>query len=217
MHRSTIIGALLTCGLALGGCAGEQPAAPPPTPGDAAGATSPEDPGPEDPEPGDAAAEDDPATDDAEHTATDRDFAQQLRTHHLQMLDVAAMARSNGAGPALAGFAEQVSRQRQVELGELDTWLSATQGQQSGSAPEDSGGPHSRLPGELSPQLLQRLHDSRGAEFERSFTEAMGGLYDGAEQIAQTELDEGSAAQMRLLAEDLLARHDAELAHLNSL
>ncbi|MBK0869974.1 MULTISPECIES: DUF305 domain-containing protein [unclassified Saccharopolyspora] len=207
MHRSTIIGALLTCGLALGGCAGEQPGPPPPAPGDAAGATSPED----------EAAEDDPAADDAEHTATDRDFAQQLRTHHQQVLDVAAMARSNGAGPALTGFAEQVSRQRQVELGELDTWLSATQGRQSGSAPEDSGGPHSRLPGELSPELLQRLRDSQGPEFERSFTEAMGGLYDGAAQIAQAELDEGSAAQMRSLAEDLLARHDAELAQLNAL
>lgn len=206
MHRSAIIGAALGCALALGGCGAERAGdEAPPSPGSAAESAAPDQ--------GDAPA----APEDAAHTRTDQDFAEQLRAHHQQALELLALAEHGGGSPATTGFAAQVRPQRQAELAELESWLATSRGQQSGSAPEDTDGDVSPVPGELTPEAVQRLRQARGADFDRGFEQAMRGLYDGAEQLAQTELDEGSAPPMRSLAERLLDRQDAERVQLDAI
>lgn len=218
MHRSGIIGAALSCALVLGGCAAEQPGGPPPPQSGSAEPGAEESAPPDGPSP----------SEDAARTGTDLDFAAQLRTHHQQVLELLSLAERNApANPAVARFAAQVRPQRQAELAELEAWI-AGPGEQSGSAPEDDdapgdGGPagtqgaHSPLPGELTPDRMEGLRRARGAEFDRGFKEFLTGLYDGAEQLAQTELDEGSAPPMRSLAERLLDRQDAERPQLDAL
>ncbi len=197
-----LIGAALACGLVLTGCGpAPQPAPPPAT-------DTSEAPGTDD--------ADLDELEDGSHTSTDQEFASQLLAHHQQLLELTDLAAESG-DPEVAAFAARLRQDRQAQADELTGWLTATEGLPSGSAPEDLVAEPSQLPGMPSAELLARLRQVRGAEFTASFKEAMTGLYDGGEQLAQAELEEGSAPEMRSLAERVLDGHDTERADLTAL
>ncbi|MFR9731582.1 DUF305 domain-containing protein [Saccharopolyspora sp. MS10] len=202
VSAARLFGAVLACGLALAGC-GPAPAPPPPAPAPGSEVAAPEEAWPEEFE-------------DASHTGTDREFARLLVEHHHQQLELAGIAEYAG-DPATASFAEAIGRERRAQLDELSAWLISTEGAPSGSAPEDLGLGEAPLFGTPNPELAARLRQTSGPEFTPLFKQAMSGLYDSSGQLAQAELEEGSAAQMRALAERILDEHDAELSRLHAL
>lgn len=197
-----LAGAALACGLALTGCGPAQQPAPPPA------ADTSEAPGVDAPEPGEQ--------EDAAHTSTDQEFARQLLAHHRRLLELTELAEESG-DPEVAAYAAGIRQDRQAQADELARWLSDTEGVPSGSAPEDLVAGESQVPGMPSEQLVAQLQQARGPEFTGPFKEAMTGLHDGGEQLAQAELEEGSATQMRSLAERILDGRDAERADLTAL
>ncbi|GAB2661567.1 hypothetical protein GCM10027271_20420 [Saccharopolyspora gloriosae] len=197
-----LVGAALACGLALTGCGPAEQPAPPPA------ADSSEPPGADAPETEEQ--------EDAAHTSTDQEFARQLLAHHQQLLELTELAADSG-DPEVAAYAAGIQRDRQAQADELTRWLTDTEDVPSGSAPEDLVAGESRVPGMPSAELVDRLRQARGPEFTGPFKEAMAGLYDGGEQLAQAELEEGSATQMRSLAERILDGRDVERADLTAL
>lgn len=209
-----LAGAALTCGLVLTGCGpAEQPAPPPPAPDapppveddapDGDEVSDDEDPGIEEPE-------------DASHTGTDQEFARRLLAHHQLLLEISSLARESG-DPRAARFAERTAPERQAEADELTAWLTAVEGAPSGSAPEDLVTEDDEQSGLPHPDLVEQLRTAHGDEFTAPFKQAVSELYGCSEQLAQAEMQEGSAAQMRALAERILDEHDGERAELAAL
>ncbi|GAB3285349.1 DUF305 domain-containing protein [Parasphingorhabdus pacifica] len=206
MRRSTIIGALLAGGLALAGCSpSEEPSDQPPAPGTPPPATE------------QASGEATGAVQGSAHTGTDKEFAQQLLTHHEQLVELAGLAERNAQDPRIKELAAEIQQSESAEIGELEAWLAATAGEESDSAPEDAEGSGAELPSALSPEELDQLREIRGSEFDRRWQQAVLALEEGALQVAKTELDEGSDEEMRALAEKIVSEQPAQIDKVKSL
>lgn len=207
MRRSTIIGAVLAGGLALAGCTpSEEPSTQPPAPGTPQPATAQA--------PGGAGESGEGGS---EHTGTDQEFAQQLLTHHQQLAEISSLASQNSQKPQVQQLGAEILRTQQSEIGEIETWLASTSGQESGSAPEDAAGSGAEIPG-LQPQAtVDQLRQAKGPAFDQQWKQAVIALQEGSLQMAQAELDEGSAEQMRTLAEKIVGSRQADIDKLKAL
>lgn len=205
VRRSTIIGAVLAGGLALAGCTpNEGPSDQPPAPGTPPPATAQQNAGA------------DAQGSDGDHTATDREFAQQLLNNHQQVLQLASMASQNAEKPNVKALAAQLQQQAKSQLDAVTSWLGSAAGRQSGSAPEDDADQTDGR-GLQTQQQLQQLSQLRGAAFDAQWRQAMVSLQQNAVQLAQTELEEGSAKQLRDLAEQVVSEQQQALNDLNAL
>ena len=155
-------------------------------------------------------------SEDAAHTGTDQEFARRLLAHHQLLLEATSLAQDSGE-QRVATFAARIAPERQAEADELTAWLTAVEGAPSGSAPEDLVAEEDEQSGLPHPGLVEQLRTARGTEFTAPFKQVVAELYDCSEQLAQSELQEGSAEQMRALAEHTLDEHDAERAELEAL
>ncbi|MCI2420294.1 DUF305 domain-containing protein [Saccharopolyspora sp. K220] len=204
MRRSTIIGAVLVGGLALAGCTpSEEPSDQPPAPGTPPPATAQQHTGHS-------------AGSTGEHTETDREFAQQLLANRQQVLELAGLAASNAQSAEVKALATELQQAAQPQVDRLNAFLSSAAGQQSGSAPEDEADDTDDA-GLQTPQQLQELQQLSGAEFDEQWQQAMLSLQQSAGQLARIQQEEGSAQEMRTLAEEFVAEDQATLDKLNAL
>ncbi len=194
-----IIGALLAGGIALTGCTpSEEPSPVPPAPGtpppaNALGEQSRPDEG------GQAHA-----VAYEQHTSTDQQFAQQVLSNREQLLELGGMATKNAEKPEVKQLATTLRQDQQPEIDEIKAWLRSTESKQSDSAPEDAASAETDEAGTLSPPELRQLGQTLGAEFDRQWVAAVLALQQGASELANTELEEGSAQRMRDLAEKIV-------------
>ncbi|WP_190818265.1 DUF305 domain-containing protein [Saccharopolyspora pogona] len=204
MRRSTIIGAVLAGGLALAGCTpSEAPSDQPPAPGT--------------PPPATAQQHAEHGTGSTgEHTATDREFAQQLLANRQQVSKLADLAATNAQSAEVKSLAAELKQSVQPQVEQLNGFLDSAAGQQSGSAPEDEA-ENSADAGLQTDQQLQQLSKASGAQFDQQWKQAMLSLQQGAGKLARTEQEEGSAQVMRKLAEELVADEQQTTTKLNSL
>lgn len=211
MRRSTIIGALLAGGLALTGCTpSEEPSDQPPAPGTPPPATAQAHSG--------SGHSEGEGVGEGSHTSTDQEFAQQLLTHHEQLVEIVGLANQNSQNPQVKQLASEIQQAQQAEIEEIKTWLASTEGKESASAPEDTAaGASSEVPGLQQPAVVDQLRAARGPAFDQQWKQAVIALQEGALQLAQTELDEGSAEQMRSLAEKIAGSRQAEIDKVKSL
>jgi uncharacterized protein (DUF305 family) len=208
VRRSTIIGAVLAGGLALAGCTpSEEPSDQPPAPGTPPPAAAQQ-------HAGQHAEQGHGST--GEHTATDREFAQQLLANRQQVLELTELAGSKAQSAEVKALATELQQATQPQVERLNAFLNSAAGQQSGSAPEDEGDDADDA-GLQTPQQLQQLRQLTGAQFDQTWKQAVLKLEQGAGQLARTEQEEGSAQEMRKLAEELVAAEQQNLQKLNAL
>jgi uncharacterized protein (DUF305 family) len=205
VRRSTIIGAVLAGGLALAGCTpSDEPSDQPPAPGTPPPATAQQQAGQH--------TEQGPGS-TGEHTETDREFAQQLLANRQQVLELAKLAASNAQSADVKALATELQQAAQPQVDRLNAFLNSAAGQQSGTAPEVEGDDA----GLQTPQQLQQLRQLTGAQFDEAWKQALLKLEQSAGQLARTEQEEGSAQEMRELAEELVAAEQQNLQKLNAL
>nr|WP_228047233.1 DUF305 domain-containing protein [Saccharopolyspora sp. HNM0983] len=198
-------------GLALAGCTpSEEPSEQPPAPGTPSPAAA------EQPVSHQPSQEGQPAQEGAgaEHSSTDREFAEELLGNREQVLELADAAGRNAGANAVRTLANDLRGAAQPQADQLTGWLSSTAGQESSSDPQDQA-PAGDLAGTLDDEQVQQLTALGGAQFDSGFRQAVTELADGAEQLARVQLEEGSSAEMRGLAEQVLAEHEEVLAAIN--
>lgn len=54
---------------------------------------------------------------------TDRDFAEMMRMHHQQAVEMAKAEVQHGKSPELKAMAQKIIKDQQKEIGQLDQWL----------------------------------------------------------------------------------------------
>ncbi|MCR5867625.1 DUF305 domain-containing protein [Aquincola sp. J276] len=54
---------------------------------------------------------------------TDRDFAEMMRMHHQQAVEMAKVEVQHGKSPELKAMAQKIIKDQQKEIGQLDQWL----------------------------------------------------------------------------------------------
>jgi uncharacterized protein (DUF305 family) len=135
---------------------------------------------------------------------TDVWFMQHMAPHLLQDSSIAYLTRDRISDPELARLADTVHRSGQAHLGRLQGWLA-----ERGLAPHG----HSHQRGDtLRRTDLERLSRLDGHALDLTFVKVMTARHRAGSKLAATQLRDGSLPEVRQLAQQLLAEHQAQIA-----
>lgn len=162
-----------------------------------------------------------PASDDgageavAEHNDVDVTFAQQMIPHHAQAIEMAQLAQTRGASPAVVRLAADVEAAQGPEIEQLTAWLEEWDeevpdaGMTHGDMADDAHG--SQMPGMMDDDDMAMLEEASGPEFDRSFLGLMIEHHRGAVAMAETEVADGSHAGAVAMARRIVSSQQDEI------
>ncbi|MDV8001416.1 DUF305 domain-containing protein [Rhodococcus sp. IEGM 1408] len=210
---ATIAAAALT--LTACGDDGDDPlAAGPASPGVTAGQTS-------SPVPGGAT--------DAEPSAADVEFSRMMIPHHRQAIAMSdILLAKEGISEEMRTLAEDVTREQGPEIEQMRRWLQewgepagpmgapgmAGEPEHMGGHVGGQGGDEGGMPmmeGMLSPQEIRELQEAEGTDASRLFLEQMIAHHEGAIDMAQEEVSDGTYPPTVELARSMIETQQLEI------
>jgi uncharacterized protein (DUF305 family) len=149
-----------------------------------------------------------PAPNDADIT-----FTQNMIPHHQQAIDMAKLVDSHTDRPELGKLADSIVSSQSREITQMQGWLRSWG---KPATPSEGHGGHGdiEMPGMMSEADMSRLMESTGTEFDLGFVEMMAAHHQGAIDMANTELKDGSLPQVTRLAEQIIDTQQAEIDQL---
>jgi uncharacterized protein (DUF305 family) len=138
---------------------------------------------------------------------TDVWFMQHMAGHLLQTTSILHLSSDRITRPELAGLADNIDRQGQAHLQQLQGWLN-----ERGLAPYDP----QQQPGSGKETDLERLARIRGARFDLEFLTVMTARHRAGSKLAATEVREGSVPEVRQLAQQLLAERQDQIGKMQA-
>ena len=133
---------------------------------------------------------------------TDVWFAQHMVPHLLQTTAILDLASDRITHPELAQLADTMNQQGQAHQQQLQGWLD-----RRGLAPYDP----QQDPNRRKASDLARLSEVRGAGFDLAFLEVMVARHRAGSRLAAAEFRKGGVPEVRQLAAQLLAEHQAQV------
>lgn len=143
-------------------------------------------------------------------------FAQMMVPHHEQAVEMAdiALDPAVGAGTAVTGLATQIKAAQDPEIAQMKGLL----GQWGRPLSPDDGMDHgSMMSGMLSPEQLDSLSTQRGPAFDAAWAAAMIAHHEGAIDMANDVLKDGTHPDVRELAGAIVTAQTAEIETLRPL
>lgn len=150
----------------------------------------------------------------SEHNADDIKFAQRLIPHHEQAVVLSRLAVAHAADQEVKALAQRVQGAREPEMKQL---MALLRGWDEPVAPPDHDDVGHGDFGLLTEEELQRLEQAAGAEFDREWLRLMIEHHEGAVEIAEIELREGTDSLAKLFAQNVVDSQTGELAELRAL
>lgn len=143
-------------------------------------------------------------------------FAQMMIPHHEQAIEMSDMALdpTMGASEEILDLATQIKDAQDPEITQMKNLLMAW------NKPEaaDSGMDHSSMmSGMMSSDEMAELGKKMGKDFDVAWAEAMIAHHEGAIEMANTVLDDGTNAEIRELAQVIVKGQQAEIETLQSI
>ncbi|GAB3479134.1 DUF305 domain-containing protein [Nocardiopsis coralliicola] len=147
----------------------------------------------------------------AQHNDADVMFAQMMIPHHEQALEMADLAEDR-SGPEVGDLAAEIAEAQGPEIEQLTGMLASW-----GEDPE--GGDHDghSMDGMLSDDQMAELEAADGAEFDALFTAFMIEHHEGAVDMAEAQIEDGSDPEATELAEEIVAAQEDEIAQMEDL
>lgn len=153
----------------------------------------------------------------AEFNGADVMFAQMMIPHHEQAIEMSDMALNPKAGASaeIIALATQIKNAQDPEIAQMTSLL-----QSWGKAlTADHGGMDhsSMMSGMLSAEDMKKLGSLTGTAFDTAWAKGMIGHHEGAVEMAQDVLTDGSNTEVRSLAQSIVSTQTAEIATLRAL
>jgi uncharacterized protein (DUF305 family) len=168
----------------------------------------------------------------ADHNAADLVFAQQMIVHHQGAVEMADLAPTRAASQEVKDLAVRIKAAQGPEIEQMQSWLAtwgaamptAASVTDDGMGGMDHGGMSGMgkegdmdMPGMMSGAQMQELTDATGSDFDRLFLELMIVHHQGAIEMSDTEIAEGSNPAALALAESITTSQTAEIAEMQQL
>ena len=178
----------------------------------------------------------------ATFNAADVAFAQMMIVHHQGAIQMADLAPSRAQNQDVLALAARIKAAQAPEIDQMTSWLTAwgaAPSMMSGSATSgmggmdmggmdmggmDMGGTTSAaessamsMPGMMSGDQMQQLESASGAAFDKMFLELMIVHHQGAVEMAETEIADGSNPEAVALAQKIKSDQTAEIAEIQAL
>ncbi|GAB3733850.1 DUF305 domain-containing protein [Nocardiopsis nanhaiensis] len=164
--------------------------------------------------------------DTSEFNDADVAFAQMMIPHHEQATTMAELAQGR-AGDEVQALAEEIKAEQGPEIEQMNTLLESW-GQEpmdgmdhDGMEDMDHEGmedmDHEGMAGMMSEEQMAELEAAENEEFDTMFLEMMIEHHEGAIEMSQTQLDEGTNPEARALAEDIIDAQQSEIELMNEM
>ncbi|MFC6238095.1 DUF305 domain-containing protein [Longivirga aurantiaca] len=143
-------------------------------------------------------------------------FAQLMIPHHEQAVEMADLALERETSPEVKALAEQIKGAQDPEIEQMTAWLAAWGAPTQMPGVEHSGD-HAGMPGMMSDDDMSALADAQGAAFDEKWLTLMIAHHEGALTMAQQVLGTTTDAEVRTLAEAVVAGQKAEITEMTAL
>ena len=151
----------------------------------------------------------------AEAAPNDADvtFTQNMIPHHQQAIEMAQLVDSHTDRPELRKLADSIQSSQRQEITQLQGWLRSWG---KPMTPSEGHGGHgdTEMPGMMSEADMRRLMAATGTEFDLAFLDMMAAHHQGAIDMANTELKDGSLPEITRLAEQIIDTQQDEIDQL---
>jgi uncharacterized protein (DUF305 family) len=151
----------------------------------------------------------------AEAAPNDADvtFTQNMIPHHQQAIEMAKLVDTHTDRPELRKLADSIQSSQSQEITQMQGWLRSWG---KPEMPSEGHGGHGKteMPGMMSEADMSRLMESTGTEFDLAFVEMMAAHHQGAIDMANAELKEGSLPEVTRLAEQIIQTQQDEIDQL---
>jgi uncharacterized protein (DUF305 family) len=151
----------------------------------------------------------------AEAAPNDADvtFTQNMIPHHQQAIEMAQLVDTHTDRPELRKLADSIQSSQRQEITQLQGWLRSWG---KPMTPSEGHGGHgdTEMPGMMSEADMRRLMAATGTEFDLAYVDMMATHHQGAIDMANTELKDGSLPQVTRLAEQIIDTQQDEIDQL---
>lgn len=147
------------------------------------------------------------------HNDADVTFAQLMIPHHAQAVEMSDLVLAkDDIGEGVTALAEQIKAAQQPEIDQMTGWLDAW-----GEDMPAMGGMDHPMNGMLSQQEVDAIGAASGAEAARLYLESMKAHHEGAIEMAEAEVADGSDPDAITLAEMIITTQRAEIVEIEGL
>ena len=151
----------------------------------------------------------------AEAAPNDADvtFTQNMIPHHQQAIEMANLVDSHTDRLELRKLADSMVRSQSQEITQMQGWLRSWG---KPATPSEGHGGHgdTEMPGMMSEADMSHLMEATGIDFDLAFVEMMVAHHQGAIDMANTELKDGSLPEVTRLAEQIIDTQQDEIDQL---
>jgi len=156
----------------------------------------------------------------------DISFAQLMIPHHQQALEMADLALTQAVSPQVRALAQQIKAAQDPEIQQMKSWLAAwgAPEQMERATASDGSMDHSGMDmggmtsaGMMSTEDMQKLENARGAGFDRMWLQMMIAHHQGAITMADQVLSSTGDAEVKKLAEAVVAGQTDEVSQMQKL
>jgi uncharacterized protein (DUF305 family) len=151
----------------------------------------------------------------AGNNADDVAFAQGMVPHHQQALDMAKLVPSRSTNAKVLDLAKKIEGAQDPEIKTMNEWLKAWGAPASTSMPGMDHSGHAS--GMMTGAEMARLEQAKGSEFDRMWLDMMIKHHEGAVAMAKTELQKGSNADAKKLAQVIIDAQQKEITEMQGL
>ncbi|MGM1060860.1 DUF305 domain-containing protein [Saccharothrix sp. Mg75] len=152
-----------------------------------------------------------------EHNDADITFAQGMIPHHQGALEMSKLAEGRTSNAKVLDLASRIEKAQDPEIKTMTDWLKAwgAEAPSTGMPGMDHGS--TPMPGMMSQAEMDMLKQAKDADFDKMFLEMMIKHHQGAIEMAQTELQQGSNADAKKLAQQIIDSQQAEITEMQGL
>jgi uncharacterized protein (DUF305 family) len=150
----------------------------------------------------------------AEAAPSDADvtFTQNMLPHHQQAIEMAKLVDTHTDRPELRELADSIQSSQSQEITQMQAWL-RTWGKPATPSEGHGGHGDTEMPGMMTDADMRRLMESTGTEFDLAFVDMMAS-HQGAIDMANTELKDGSLPEVTRLAQQIIDTQQDEIDQL---
>lgn len=149
-----------------------------------------------------------------QHNDADVAFATGMIPHHAQAVVMADMANTNATASQVKTLAATIKAAQVPEITMMSGWLAGW------GKPVPTSSSHSGMnmgDGMMTDAEMNRLDSARGIAFDRMWLQMMIKHHEGAIAMANTELESGTNAEAKQLAQSIISSQTAEIARMKKL
>src|SRR5512145_76267 len=167
------------------------------------------------------------STDGKAYNDADVDFASDMIQHHAQALQMVDLTLGRKLDAEVVTLTEQIRTAQAPEIEKMADWLEDWD-QPVPETSRDHANAHAQehgesvemdtdMPGMLSAKELESLESASGPEFQTMWLEMMIEHHEGAVEMAEVQVEEGSNAKAVALAEDIISTQEREISTMQDL